>query len=126
MRMPQEGEWCHVEIPSADPAKSEAFYAAVFGWTFQRVPEMDYTLYMTSEDGIGGGILKKPEGMGQQLINYVNVGELEPYLEKIEAGGGSVLMPIAEVPNVGWFAIVADPDGNAFGLWQQNPDAHKQ
>ena len=120
---PQNDTWCHVEIPSSDPVKAEEFYAAVFDWTFQRVPGMGYTLYATPGGG-GGGILKRPDGMPVGLINYVNVDEIEPYLSKIEDGGGSILQPITEVPETGWFAIVADPDGNSFGLWKQNPAAH--
>ena len=122
MDMPKEGHWCHVEIPTADTKRSQEFYASVFDWKFTNIPQMEYTLYETG--GIGGGILKKADEMPQQLINYVNVGEIEPFLEKIENNGGSVIKPITEVPQTGWFAIVSDPDGNAFGLWKQNPDAH--
>lgn len=115
--------WCHVEIPATDTEKAEEFYGSVFGWKFQRMPEMDYTLYTTPE-GIGGGIMKRPEGMPPGLINYIHVEEIEPYLAKIESGGGNVVMPITEVPHAGWFAIVADPDGNAFGLWKHHPAGH--
>ncbi len=122
MEIPGEGHWCHVEIPAADVQRSRDCYTAVFNWKFTQVPH-DYTLYETG-GSIGGGLMKKPDPMPQQLINYVNVGEIEPYLEKIESNGGSVIQPITEIPNTGWLAIVADPDGNAFGLWKQNPNAH--
>ena len=32
--------------------------------------------------------------------------------------GGKILVPKQQIPTVGWFAIVADPEGNAFGLLQ--------
>ena len=118
--MTKNDTWCHVEIPSDDTKKSEQFYSDVFGWKFQNVPQMDYTLYTTPE-GIGGGIMKRPEGMPPGLINYINVADIGPYLTRIESGGGSVIRPVTEIPGVGWFALVADPDGNSFGLWKQNP-----
>jgi uncharacterized protein len=117
---PPKNSWCHVEIPSSDPVKAEEFYAAVFGWEFQRLPEMDYTLYQTP-GGIGGGIMKRPDGMPPGLLNYINVEEIEPYLSKIGESGGKVIQPVTEIPTVGWFAVVTDPDGNAFALWKRNP-----
>jgi predicted enzyme related to lactoylglutathione lyase len=120
---PKFETWCHVEIPSDDPEKAQAFYSAVFDWKFQSAPEMPYTVY-TTPNGSGGGIMKRPECMAPGLVNYVFVEAIEPYLEKIESNGGKVVHPITEVPNTGWFAIVTDPDGNPFGLWRHNPDAH--
>ena len=121
--IPAQGQWCHIEIPSADPGKSKAFYGDVFGWTFQDVPlgEGTYTLYMTGDGGIGGGIWNPPEGMPRQVINYVNVEDLEPIRRKAEAAGGQVVLPEQEVPGIGWFSLIADPDGNVFGAWKQGP-----
>ncbi len=122
---PKEGSWCHVEIMGADPQTTGEFYRSIFGWQIQHIPEMDYTIYTTGEGGIGGGIMKKPDEMPQQMLNYINVSEIEPYLEKIQSAGGTIIKPIAEIPGIGWFAVVADPDQNMFALWKQNPAAHQ-
>ena len=37
----KEGQWCHVEIPAADPMKAQRFYGEVFGWKFTEIPQMD-------------------------------------------------------------------------------------
>lgn len=120
--MPQavmkEGVICHVEIPTKDPARAQSFYGTVFGWTFQSMPEMNYTLFMTREGGIGGGFLTPEEGVEPKVVNYVLVTELEPFIEKIQENGGQLVRGKTEVPHAGWFALVTDPDGNLFGLWK--------
>ena len=120
------GMWCHIEIPTKNAEKSKSFYGNLFGWTFQDVPmgDKNYTLYFTGNGGIGGGIFDPPEGVPRQMVSYINVEEIEPIVEKAEKNGGKVLIPKQEVPGTGWFALVADPDGNAFGVWKQNPQGH--
>ena len=114
------GMWCHIEIPVTDHARAKAFYSEVFGWTFQDVdmPGMKYTLYFTGEGGIGGGFMIPPEGAPKQIVNYILVDEIEPALERISQNGGKTIMPKQEVPQAGWFAIAADPDGNSIGIWK--------
>ena len=120
-----QGMWCHVEIPSKDPAASAKFYGEVFGWKFSEMPMGGdtYHLYETAEGGIGGGIHNPPEGMPRQMINYVAVDEIEPIVASVESNGGSVVVPKQEVHGIGWFSLISDPDGNVFGLWQSNPNA---
>ena len=118
-----QGMWCHVEIPSTDPGKSKSFYSEVFGWKFHDVPMGDktYSLYETGEGGIGGGVWDPPEGIPRQMINYIAVDEIEPVAESAEANGGKVVMPMQEIPGIGWFALITDPDGNVFGIWKNAP-----
>lgn len=121
-----QGMWCHIEIPSTDPERTKSFFGDVFGWTFQDVPlgsDGTYTLYMTGEGGIGGGIWNPPEGMPRQMVNYIWVEDLAPIRKKAEKAGGKVLLEEQEVPGTGWFSLIADPDGNVFGAWKQNPEA---
>jgi predicted enzyme related to lactoylglutathione lyase len=54
----------HWELMSKDPAKVSDFYAKIFDWKIQHVPEMNYRIVETGgEGGINGGILK-PEREG--------------------------------------------------------------
>src|SRR2546427_11213021 len=50
------GSIVHVELHSADPAKSKAFYGEVFGWKFEEMPEMNYTMWRGGEEPGGGGM----------------------------------------------------------------------
>lgn len=116
----REGDWCHIEIPISDLERAKRFYGEVLGWTFQDIPGMEYSLYRTSENGVGGGLWNPPPGVPRGVLNYALVDEIEPVLERIEKLGGRTLKATQEVPGAGWFAVAADPDGNPLGLWK-NP-----
>jgi predicted enzyme related to lactoylglutathione lyase len=115
---PATGAISHVEITGDDVARLQTFYGNCFGWTFQYIPEMDYTLFQSGQGGIGGGLMKRKPEMLRQHVNFLNVLDLDASLGKVMAEGGKVLKGRTEVPGAGVFAIIADPDGNGFGLWQ--------
>jgi len=116
----KHGAWCHIEIPTAAPENSKKFYAGLFGWSFTHVPEMKYTIYNAGEGEIGGGLFDPPPGTPRQITNYITVADLEAAAKKVPELGGRVCTDRMEVPGMGSFRIVADPDGNSFGLWQAN------
>jgi len=113
----------HWELWSDNPEKMSAFYAEVFGWQIDSIPEMDYHLVNTlSESGIGGGIMKPKEGpWPSNMTFYIDVDELAPFREKIVAAGGRIVVEEVEIPGVGWLSLFADPEGRVLGLWKQNP-----
>jgi predicted enzyme related to lactoylglutathione lyase len=112
------GSWCHIEIPSASVESAKRFYGGMFGWTFTDVPEMKYTLYSSGNGELGGGFFNPPEGTPRTITNYITVADLEEAVQKVPALGGRVQTERMEVPGMGWFRIVSDPDGNNIGLWQ--------
>ncbi|HTF55762.1 MAG TPA: VOC family protein, partial [Planctomycetota bacterium] len=84
------------------------------------VPELKYTVYNTGEGEIGGGLFDPPPGAPRHITNYITVADLEAAARKVPEFGGRVITDRMEVPGMGKFRIVADPDGNSFGLWQPN------
>lgn len=114
----QEGMWCHVEIPVQDVERAQKFYSECFGWKFQSAEGMPYHLYSTGEGGIGGGMMKPPPEYPHQMVNYVLVNDVEGATARVANNGGEVVVPKQEVPHMGWFTFVKDPEGNLFGLWQ--------
>lgn len=112
------GAWCHVEIPTASVESAKRFYGGLFGWSFSESPAIKYTLYSAGEGEIGGGLFTPPPEAPRCMTNYVNVADLEASAKRVRELGGRVVGERVEVPGFGWFRIVADPDGNAFGLWQ--------
>ena len=56
-------------------------------------------------------------------MNYVTVKSLDESLKQAASLGAQVLRPKSAVPKTGWFAMVADPEMNVFGIWQDDPDA---
>jgi len=112
---------CHVEWSATDLARAKVFFSELFSWKFEDWGE-GYTLFrpMTAE-GVGGGIAKveKVSPAGSPVV-YVQVDEIEPYLGRAKEVGGGIAVPKTEIPTVGWFAHLKDPDGNLVGVFQGN------
>ena len=118
------GEYTHIEIPADDPARAQHFYEGVFGWTFRALDSYpDYFLYTTAagDEGVGGAIGKRDVSAPHEIRNYVHVDSIEESVAKAIELGGSVKADKAEVPGQGWYAVIADSEGNEFALWQRMP-----
>ncbi len=117
----------HFEIPATDFEKLRKFYAGLFGWKIEKYPgSMEYWMIQTVpvdekgmalRPGVNGGIVKK-ERPEQKPVNYISVENLDESIEKVKALGGKMTSPKQEVPNVGWIASAADPEGNQIALLQ--------
>lgn len=112
------GSWCHVEIPTVSRENAKKFYGRVFGWTFQDSPEMNYTIFSTGEGEIGGGFWNPPPDVPRVITNYITVDDIDAKIAQVQEHGGKVAKAKMSVGNFGSFALIADPDGNIFGLWQ--------
>jgi predicted enzyme related to lactoylglutathione lyase len=111
----------HVELNTTDPDKAKAFYRELFTWTMddmQMGPDMTYTMIQPGE-GTGGGLMKQPmPGAPSAWLAYVDVDDVKASTEKVRSLGGQVLKDVTEVPQMGWFSVIADPTGAVLGLWQ--------
>lgn len=118
------GDYTHIEIPADDPARAQRFYAGVFGWDFTTMPDFpDYFMYTTASgtEGVGGAIGKRDVSAPHAIRNYIHVTSIEESTAKAAELGGSVVQDKAEVPGMGWYAVVQDSEGNEFALWQGMP-----
>jgi predicted enzyme related to lactoylglutathione lyase len=126
-------EVAHFEIYGDDPQKLAGFYGNLFGWKIQTVPGMEYWMIHTvpTDDkgmptkpgSINGGLMKRPMPDARAWMNYVTVQSLDEAVKKVRSLGGQVMRERVPVPKMGWFAIVADPEMNVFGIWQDDPNA---
>lgn len=114
----KRGDLCHFEIPVKDTNRAKAFYGEVFGWKFEDVPQMEYTLFTTPGKVVGGGFFKPSEQMPDKVVNYLTVDSIEQSAKQVEAHGGKTLSPKIEVPGHGFFMHVLDSEGNLLALWQ--------
>ena len=114
----------HFEIDAEKPEMLAQFYEKVFSWRFEKwAGPMDYWMIMTGENesGIDGGLLKRTET--SQPVNTISVSSIDEYLKKIKENNGIVLVPKKAITGVGWTALFKDPEGNTFGLMQEDPTA---
>jgi uncharacterized protein len=107
----------YLRIAAPDPARSAAFYNAVFGWKIRK----DSTAF---EDGTGhiiGHFMPDLPVAGEAgVIPYVYVQNIDEALARVPGGGGEVTTkPYAEGDL--WVAMTRDPAGNAIGVWQHGP-----
>lgn len=115
----------HFEIPANNPEKLVDFHGALLGWKFEKMAGMDYWSVMTVEEGeqgVNGGMMRRTNPQ-QTPMNYYEVESIDDFSSKVASMGGAVVMPKQAVPQMGWFGVYLDPDGNSFGLWQTDPSA---
>lgn len=122
----------HFEIPAKDVEKLKGFYEKVFGWKIVKSPpmaEMEYWLIQTVptdgkgmllRPGVNGGMYKK-EMEGATSVNYVAVTDIDKAIKEAKRLGAKVVSEKAEIPHIGFFAVLMDPEGNPIGMLQPAP-----
>lgn len=110
----------HMELNTSDPEAAKQFYEAVFGWTYQDtpMPEGIYTMVSAPDGGIGGITQQSMPDAPSQWVGYVGVDSVDQTIDRVEEAGGTVLVPETEIPGMGSFAVLADPQGAAFAVWE--------
>ncbi len=116
----------HFEIPAKDINKVAAFYNATFGWNIAKWDgPVEYWGVITGEEatpGINGALYQPGNGMSG-TINTVGVDDIDTYIAKVTAAGGTIVHPKQTIPTAGHVAYCKDVEGNLFGLWQEDPNA---
>jgi predicted enzyme related to lactoylglutathione lyase len=116
----------HFEIYGEDPARLAEFYRNLFGWQIEQAPGIDYWRIQTGatdSEGIRGGLTYRPIPGPRSWVHYVNVASLEETVAEVQRLGGVILRPKTAVPKTAWYAVVADPEGNIFAVWQADSTA---
>lgn len=107
----------HFEIGCRDRAKTEEFYSTLFDWNMHA--NGPATLIDAAERGITGHITSLGHEPHHYTIFYVQVDDVQAYLDKATKLGGKTLVPPIKIPD-GTFAWFSDPDGNTIGLLKPN------
>jgi predicted enzyme related to lactoylglutathione lyase len=116
----------HFEVSADDPERAVAFYKDVFGWEVHKWdgPEA-YWLIKTGPDGqpgINGGLFVR-KGPMTGHVNTVDVPSVDEFAAKIEAHGGTIVLPKMAIPGIGWLSYAKDTEGSIFGIMQPDPSA---
>lgn len=125
----RHGSFIWYELMTEDPDAAIRFYGTVVGWT-ARDSGMggDNPYRLLSADGVDvGGLMKIPAeaksaGMRPCWLGYVGVDNVDAAVEKAKGDGASVHVPPTDIPNVGRFAMIADPQGAAIYMMQGASD----
>jgi uncharacterized protein len=110
------------ELMTTDLKAATAFYAKVVGWDMRdaSMPGMSYTLLIVGETPVGG-LMQLPEDarrMGAQprWLGYVAVDDVDAATRRLQQLGGAVHAPPADIPDIGRFSVVADPQTATLAL----------
>ena len=127
--MPNTQSFFWYELMTTDVKAAEAFYAAVVGWRPESFggSAMNYTVMNAADRGTAGLMLLPEEakamGTPPSWVGYIYAKDVDAAVASLEKAGGKVHRPPSDIPDIGRFAVVADPQGAAFMLMSPNgPD----
>ncbi len=114
---------CWVDTTQPDPEAAVDFYGGLFGWEFEErtppgSPGQYFVAQLRGRDVAGVG--SQPEGMPPVPAwnMYVSVDSADEIAGKVKDAGGSVLTEPFDVGNAGHMAVLADPEGAPFCVWE--------
>ncbi|MGA8542350.1 MAG: VOC family protein [Thermoplasmata archaeon] len=123
------GEVVHFEIPSDDLDRARTFYSKTFGWKFESMDGMEYSMATTGASGpdgrpkdvgrIDGGLLRRQPPVRSPTIT-IRVDEIDRAAKAIAKNGGKMIEPKTPIGDgsIGFSAYFQDPEGNVIGLFQ--------
>jgi uncharacterized protein len=115
-----------IEIPVTDFSRSVKFYQTILGVTIEEVNMGETQMGVLPGDGNMVNVVlakgKDYKTTTDGVVVYLNAGhDLQPTLEKIEKNGGQVVVPKTQIsPEMGYFALFIDSEGNKLGLHASN------
>jgi predicted enzyme related to lactoylglutathione lyase len=120
--MKQQGDFVWYELCTTDPVAAADFYSKVVGWTVRpsALPGIDYRLACLGDRQIAGIMTLPPEQMPPRPVwfGYIAVDDVDAKARDIEAAGGGIHKAPEDIPSIGRFAVVSDPQGANFMLFK--------
>ncbi len=121
------GKFIWYDLMTPDTKAAAKFYSEIIGWTAQEHPMQDggsYTIFSQGPTMVAG-LMAIPEearasGVPPCWSGYIGTDDVDAEVKRVAAAGGSVKRPPTDIPNVGRFAVLADPGGAVFLLFKPN------
>jgi hypothetical protein len=111
----KHGRFSWHELLTTDEEGAKTFYSKLFGWQYEIFPSEEMTYHVIKAGGEEtGGIMKiPPQAAGQPPIwgIYVTVDNVDETVKLAEKLGGKIHVPPTDIPKVGRFAVIQDPQG---------------
>jgi predicted enzyme related to lactoylglutathione lyase len=115
------GTPCWVDLLSSDTDKSKAFYAGILGWQpLDTSAEFGgYVNFVSDGHPVAGMVANRPEiGSPDVWTTYISTADIEATVAAAADAGAQVMAPVMKVGDIGSMAVLIDPAGAAFGVWQ--------
>lgn len=112
------GRFVWHELMTTDPQAAGAFYSKLLPWKTQPSGTPDYTLWVSGKTQ-AGGLMAQPESAGgvPSWLVYIGTPDVDATTAAAERLGGKVHKPPADIPGIGRFAVLSDPQGATFAVF---------
>jgi uncharacterized protein len=121
----EPGTFSYAELATTDAADAKRFYGGLFEWEFEDVPMPDaepYTIARIDGDSVAGLTPQQPQqreaGIPPHWFNYITVESADETAARVKELGGTVHAGPFAVMDIGRMAVIADPTGAMFGIWE--------
>ncbi len=110
--------WRELITPALE--QSRAFYSQLLGWTPNAMDMggMEYTVYNQGEAQVAGMMAPMMPGVPPFWLDYITVEDVDASRLQVISLGGTAITEAMDIPNIGRFALVQDPEGATFSLFR--------
>jgi predicted enzyme related to lactoylglutathione lyase len=118
------GSFCWIELGTTDQTRAKSFYATLFGWTSADLPvgqDEYYTIFKLNDDEVAAAYTMSPEEGSMRPAHwnlYVAVDNADYSVMRAGELGGNVIAAPFDVMNFGRMAVIQDPVGAVFCIWE--------
>ena len=118
------GSFVWQELLTSDPDAAQPFYKSLIGWetSLWEEGEQPYTMWMKGEVAVGGLMTLPDEakamGAPPHWLSYIGTPQVDATVEKAKGLGAKPLFGPMDIPKVGRIAVMADPQGAVFAIFQ--------
>jgi predicted enzyme related to lactoylglutathione lyase len=119
------GSFCWIELGTTDQPAAKSFYQALFGWTSADMPigpDAFYNIFRLEGRDAAAAYTLRPEqrsqGVPPNWMLYIAVNSADDVAKRAAELGGAVVVEAFDVPRAGRMAVLKDPTGAAFSVWE--------
>lgn len=122
--------WC--ELMTTDVEAAKRFYAELFGWTIRShthdyvegMGKVEYNVIEAGGTEVGGMMAWPPQDRGNPPYwgVYVTVDDVDAAADKARELGGAIVVPLTDIPGVGRFCVIRDPQGAVISMITEKHD----
>jgi predicted enzyme related to lactoylglutathione lyase len=118
----KKGRFDWYDLMTKDTSAAKSFYTEVIGWKTTKWANNDYEMWSVGDHTLGG-MMKLPAeaqkmGAPSHWLGYIETDDVDATAKQAEKLGGRIHHPPTDIPTVGRFAALADPQGASFAIFK--------
>ncbi|MDQ1741543.1 MAG: uncharacterized protein QOE53_3195 [Pseudonocardiales bacterium] len=118
----EPGSMTWADCATTDPAAAQGFYSSLLGWRFDQMSEEPPYWVIFNGERSQGGMTAPPPGVPSNWFPYFGVIGIEETMQIADAFGGTPFLGPVDVPNGSRFALIQDPQGAPFAIYEGDYD----